>query len=212
MRGFLTALVVGTLAAALGGCTGGTPASSGPATTAGTPAASASAAVPDGYTRRTGDHFRVDVPSGWSDIAADARSYPEAALEVGVPFTGQPTLQPRLVVWVDRSDNLGTATSQAQLTETRIRSEIAGVKVGDITEASVAGAVSAVWFEYSYHMDEATSKQDTILEAADYRIRDLTVQVDGKPQFGFRYSAEANAFDESVWATMLSSIVVSSDG
>lgn len=212
MRGILTALVVGTLAVGLGGCTGGQPPATGPTATSGTPGTpGATAAVPAGYTRLTGDHFSVVVPSAWTDIPADSRSYPEAAAEVGIPFTGQPTLQPKLVVWVDRSENLGTATSQAQLTQTRIRSEIAGVKVSDLKETTVSGAVSAVWFEYSYHMDAATSKLDTPIEAGDYRVRDLTVQVNGKPQFGFRYSAEANSFDETVWTTMVAGIVVSAD-
>jgi hypothetical protein len=128
-----------------------------------------------------------------------------------VPFTGQPTLQPRLVVWVDRGDNLGSATSQAELAQVKVRADISGAKVGELKDAQVAGALSAVWFEYSYHMDAATSVLDTPIEASDYRIRDLTVQVDGKPQFGFRYSAAAADFRDEVWTAMVASIVVRAD-
>ena len=209
MRSVVVMLLIGTLAVGASGCTGGQPATPTPTVS---PAAPGTApAVPAGYTLRKGDGFQVAVPEAWTDIPASTRSYPDAAMEVGIPFTGQPTLQPRLTVWVDRSNNLGAAKSQAQLTQVKVRSDIAGAKVGELQDAQVTGAVSAVWFEYSYHMDAATSVLDTPIKASDYRIRDLTVQVDGKPQFGFRYSASANDFSDEAWTAMVASIVVRAD-
>jgi hypothetical protein len=210
MRSVIVMLVMGMLVVGGSGCSGGQPATT-PSPTAGHTSAGTAPAVPAGYALRTGDGFQVAVPEKWSDIPASTRSYPDAAMEVGVPFTGQPTLQPRLVVWVDRGDNLGSATSQAELAQVKVRADISGAKVGELKDAQVAGALSAVWFEYSYHMDAATSVLDTPIEASDYRIRDLTVQVDGKPQFGFRYSAAAADFRDEVWTAMVASIVVRAD-
>lgn len=209
MRGILTVLLVGTFAVGVGGCTG-PGATTTPAVSPGT-SGSASPSVPAGFTVREGDGFSVAVPSEWTDIPAGSRSYPQAAMEIGIPFTGQAVLQPRLTVWVDRSANLGEAKSQAELTQVKVRSDVPGAKVGDLHDATVTGAVSAVWFEYSYHMDTATSVLDTKIEAADYRVRDLTVQVDGTPQFGFRYSASAKDFSDASWQSMLASIAVRAD-
>ena len=93
----------------------------------------------------------------------------------------------------------------------RVRADIPDAKVGELQEIPIMGALSALWFEYSYEMDAATSVQDTPLEAATYRVRDLTVQVNGKPQFGFRYSAAAADFSEAIWADITSSLVVKAD-
>ncbi len=210
MRSILTMLLVGTLGVGVGGCTGGA-ATPTPTTSPVASPSGASASVPAGFTLREGDGFRVAIPEEWAEIPTKMRSYPQAQLEVGIPFAGQPTLQPSLAVWVDRTDNLGTAASQAQLAQVKIRSDIPDARVGDLNEVEVAGAVSAVWFEYGYHMDAATSVLDTKIEPADYRVRDLTVQVDGKPQFGFRYAAAADDFSDQVWQAMLASIVVQAD-
>lgn len=206
LRGILGAVVTGTLAVGLAAC------GTGPA--ASTPApgpASSTPEVPGGYTLHEGDGFRVAVPSDWTAKPDSTRSFPTAALEVGVPFTGQPRLQPFLAVWADRTPNLGSATSQAQLTQVKIRSSIEAVKVGELQDLTVQGAISAVWFEYSYHQQAATSRLNTPIEAGDYRVRDLTVQVDGVPQFGFRYGASAVDFSEETWQKIVSSIVVQAD-
>ena len=206
MRSLWIMLVV--LAFGLSACVGsapdGTPTPSTSSPTAG-------ATLPAGFALRSGDGFQVAIPSAWVDLPEATRSYPDAALEVGIPFTGQSLLQPSLTAWVDRSANLGAARSQAELAQVRVRADIPDAKVGELQEIPIMGALSALWFEYSYEMDAATSVQDTPLEAATYRVRDLTVQVNGKPQFGFRYSAAAADFSEAIWADITSSLVVKAD-
>ena len=57
---------------------------------------------PDGWTVRQGAGFTVAIPPDWQTRPPDQRAAKDAALEVGIPFTGQPSPPPRLIVFVEQ--------------------------------------------------------------------------------------------------------------
>ncbi|MDR1768178.1 MAG: hypothetical protein LBR32_07105 [Propionibacteriaceae bacterium] len=189
------------LTTAVAGC-----AVQGPAVTAASTAAESSSSVPPGYKLYKGDSYSLAVPEQWEAIPEDQRSMPEADAEIGVVYTGQATLQPTLFVTVDRTENLGSPYIQAQYFQVVVKNSLLDPVVGDIQEAQVKGATSAVWFEYTYHMVETPSRFDTTIEAADYRLRALMAQAPGTPMVSLRYGTEKSAFDETVWQTLVDTL------
>lgn len=169
------------------------------------------AVVPDGWTARQGAGFTVAIPPGWQTRPADQRGAADAALEVGVPFTGQPAPPPRLIVFVEQ-ENVGPLSVREPLLRAQIADALPQATLGASRHVPVAGAVDAVQFDVSYTTKAATSVLGTPLEPTPMQQRELIVETPGLPKFGVRYSAPSAQFSEDVWRGIEQSLTVGLTG
>lgn len=169
---------------------------------------SGSAEAPDGWQTREGPGFSVAVPPTWQNRPEDQRAAKAAALEVGVPYTGQRTPPPLLLAFVER-ELVGPLPVREQVLRAQLRSRLPGdATIGDSEHVAVAGATDAVYFDVTYRTAGGTSVLDTPLEPTLVRQRELVVETPGLPKYGLRYSAAQADFDEDVWAGIVRSLRV----
>jgi len=203
VRVLAAALLPALLAGALAGCSddGGSDASASP-TAATSSAAPATAEVPAGWTATEVEGISLAYPSEWQ-VRTDAEG---VALQVGVPFTGQPFPPPQVQVYVEDTP-VGTLQVREPLTRAQISQQL-GIDIPPSTPATIAGASQAVQFGYTYTTDAGTSTRDTPLEATDMRQSDVLIDVPGLPKYGLRYSAPADQYDDTLWQQLLASVSV----
>lgn len=165
------------------------------------------ASVPSGWTLRQGAGFSVATPPQWQPRPTDQRSAPDAALEVGVPFTGQRQAPPLLLVFVEQGQ-VGPLPIREPLLRAQLQNALPGATLGTSTHVRVAGSTDAVQFDVRYRTKAATSLLDTPLDATDVRQRELLVETPGLPKYGVRYSAPVAQFSDQVWQGILTSLTV----
>lgn len=165
------------------------------------------ATVPAGWTVRQGPGFQVAVPPTWVPRPQNQRSARTAALEVGIPFTGQGYPPPLLLAFVEQ-DRVGPLSVREPLLRAQIKNALPAATLGDSTHLDVAGATDAVQFDVLYTTRASTSILDTPLVATPMRQRELVVETPGLPKYGLRYSAPADQFSEDVWKGVVGSLVV----
>ncbi len=163
------------------------------------------------------------VPAGWHTARVEGLTLaypadfvrrtdaPGAALQVGIRFTGQPYPPPQLQVYVEK-ERVGPLEVREPLTKAQISQQLGGIKMPASTPVEVTGATAALQFTYDYRTEPATSTLDTPLEATDIRQSDLLVDVPGLPKYGVRYSAPADQYDPELWAQVIRSMSVDSQG
>lgn len=193
---------LGACAACSGGDDGSAPADGD---TSPSPKA-ARAEVPEGWTATAVEGMTLAYPSEWK-VRTDAAG---VALQVGVPFTGQPFPPAQVQVYVE-NDQVGTLQVREPLTKAQISQQL-GVQIPPSTPAVIAGARAAVQFTYTYTTKAATSTLDTPLEATDMKQSDVLIDVPGLPKYGLRYAAPADQYDDSVWQQLLGSVQVGGTG
>ncbi|WP_289017014.1 hypothetical protein [uncultured Ornithinimicrobium sp.] len=173
-------------------------------------AADRTAPAPDGWTLRQSAGFSIATPPGWQPRPEDQRVH-QAAMDVGVPFTGQPTPPPRLLVFLERG-HVGEIDLREQVLRMQLASSLpADATLDTSTEVEVAGADRAVEFDVFYTTAEVRSLTDTPMHATRVRQVELLVETEGLPKFGFRYAAPVSEFDEEEWERIRSSIQVRPD-
>jgi hypothetical protein len=165
------------------------------------------AEVPSGWTLRQGAGFSVASPGGRQPGPQDQRAAPDAALEVGVPFTGQRHAPPLLLVFVEQGQ-VGPLAVREPLLRAQLSNALPGATLGSSTHVRVAGSTDAVQFDVRYTTKAATSILDTAMDATDTRQRELVVETPGLPKYGVRYSAPADQFSEQVWQGIVRSLSV----
>jgi hypothetical protein len=166
------------------------------------------ATQPQGWVTRQGAGFRVSIPGDWADRPPELRAVKQAALEVGVPFTGQRHVPPVLIVFVER-EQVGPLSIREPLVRAQLpRSLPAGATLGESKHVAVAGSTDAVEFDVLYDAPGGESKLGTPIDPTAVRQRELLVETPGLPKYGLRYAAPLDEFDEGVWAKILGSFVV----
>ena len=192
------------LLAALAGCSGADDAAedqTGPGP--GATERSVTATVPEGWTTGRVDGLSLAYPPEF-EVRTDAEG---VALQVGIPFTGQPFPPPQVQVYVEESQ-VGTLQVREPLTKAQISQQLGGIEIPPSTPVEVAGARAAVQFTYEYRTQGGTSTLDTPLEPTDMRQTDLLIDVPGLPKYGLRYSAPADQYDDALWESLVRSVAV----
>jgi hypothetical protein len=169
------------------------------------------ATVPAGWQIRQGAGFRLAIPAAWQNRPEDQRAARGAALEVGVPFSGQPAPPPLLQVFVEQ-DKVGPLSIREPLLRGQLSHALPGATLGSSSHVKVAGAQDAVQFDVRYTTKAGTSVLGTRLAATPIRQRELVVETPGLPKYGLRYSAPAAQFDEATWRSLVGSLVVAPGG
>jgi hypothetical protein len=203
----LALLLLGGLAACSGddGGDGSADGSTSPAPSASE--AAVTATVPDGWTTGRAAGLTLAYPPEWQ-VRTDAQG---VALQVGVPFTGQPFPPPQLQVYVEETQ-VGTLQVREPLTKAQISQQLGGIEIPPSTPVEVAGARAAVQFTYAYRTAGGTSTMNTPLDPTDMRQTDVLIDVPGLPKYGLRYSAPADQYDEQTWQQILGSVSVAASG
>ncbi|NLT55762.1 MAG: hypothetical protein GXX79_14635 [Actinomycetales bacterium] len=169
------------------------------------------AKVPEGWTVYRGPGFTVAVPPDWKPKPDDQRVAPQAALEVGLPYTGQSASPPVLLAFVER-ERVGPLVYREPILRAQFEAGLPGVTLGDSKHVTVAGSTDAVTFDALYQDEGGESVLGTRLEPTTFRNRELIVETPGLPKYGFRYGASKDQFDEATWEKILGSIVVTTGG
>jgi len=167
----------------------------------------ARATVPPGWIVRRGPGFTVALPPTWTPRPDGQRAAPAAALEIGVPFTGQSTPPPLLTGFVER-DRVGPLDVREQVLRAQLSAALPGATIGTSRHLGIAGSTDAVTFDVVDPDDGGTSVLGTRLEACVIRQRELIVETSGLPKYGFRYAATTAEFDEQLWRQVAGSVVV----
>lgn len=204
-RGLRCAASLAIAATALTGCSGDA-AGGKPDRPAADQGGRATATVPAGWESRQVAGLRVAWPPDFQ-VRTDATG---AALQVGIPFTGQPFPPPQVQVYVE-TEPVGTLQVREPLTRAQISQQLGGVEIPPSTPVTVAGARAAVEFTYDYTTEGGTSVLDTPLEPTPMRQSDLLIDVPGLPKYGLRYSAPADQYDERLWRQLVAALEVTSD-
>lgn len=166
------------------------------------------AKVPDGWVVRRGPGFQVAVPPQWQTRPDDQRAAPSAALEVGVPFTGQALPPPLLLAFVER-ERVGPLQVREPVLRAQLKAGLPeGATLGESKHVDIAGGSDAVTFDVVYADEGGTSLLGTPLKPTTVRQRELIVETPGLPKYGFRYSASVEEFDADLWRQIEDSIVV----
>jgi hypothetical protein len=205
-RRALACLAVVVLVASLAACSADDPVKRQALPTA-TVVPTERAQVPDGWTVRQGAGFTVAIPPDWQTRPPDQRAAKDAALEVGIPFTGQPSPPPRLIVFVEQQQ-VGPLSVREPLLRAQIANGLPDATLGASRHVQVAGAVDALQFDVSYTTKAGTSVLGTALEATPMQQRELIVETPGLPKYGLRYTAPADQFSEDVWRGIQQSLTV----
>lgn len=197
--------------ALLAGCSGSTD-DTDPAepVTEATTVPSDTAAVPDGWVVRRAPGFTVAVPPEWESRPEDQRAAPGAALEVGVPFTGQSVPPPLLIGFVEREE-VGPLDAREQVLRLQLENGLPGATLGDSRTETVAGAVDALSFDVSYRSEGGESVLGTPLDPYTVRQRELVIETPGLPKYGLRYAAAEDDFDAELWDQVVGSVVITPD-
>ncbi|MGL5859249.1 MAG: hypothetical protein ACRC35_12760 [Angustibacter sp.] len=124
-----------------------------------------------------------------------------------MPFSGQPSPPPLLIVFVER-EPVGPLSISEPMTRAQLEDALPGATLGPSTRVPVTGATDAVQFDVRYTTRASTSILDTPLRATPVRQRELLVDVPGLPKYGLRYAAPSADFDEVIWAGLLRSFTV----
>ena len=163
------------------------------------------------------------VPAGWQEATVDGLTFaypaeferrddvPEASLQVGIPFTGQPAPPPQVQVFVETGE-VGPLEVREPLTRAQIQQQLGPISIPTSTPVPVTGASAAVQFTYEYTTQGGTSVLDTPLEPTPMRQSELLIDVPGLPKYGLRYSAPAVEYDQTVWRGIVDSIRVTRAG
>ena len=178
------------------------------ATVAPSDAAERTAPAPDGWVLRQSAGFSVATPPGWVPRPEDQRVR-QAAMDVGVPFTGQSTPPSRLLVFLER-DHVGDLDLREQVLRLQLQSGLpSDATIDTSTDVKIAGASAAREFD-TYYTTAAVARTvtGTPLKATRIRQVELLVETEGLPKFGFRYAAPVAEFDEEAWERIKSSIEV----
>lgn len=173
--------------------------------TATVPASQAKA--PEGWATRQGPGFQVSIPPEWQNRPEKQRSNRAAALEVGIPFTGQPAPPPLLLAFVEHGQ-VGPLNVREQVLRAQLTHALPDATIGTSTHAKVAGSTDALYFDMTYQTKGGTSVLGTPLRSTDIRQRELIIETPGLPKYGFRYSAPASDFNEDQWKLLVHSIIV----
>jgi hypothetical protein len=172
-----------------------------------TTSASPGSDVPTGFIMRQGAGFSIAVPADWVPRPENMR-LKQAAMDIGVPFTGQPYPPPRLLAFLER-DLVGPLNVREPILRAQLQGQLAAnATLGAAEHVKIKGADDAIEFEVTYTTAASTSVLDTPLEATDMRQIELLVETEGLPKFGFRFSAPAAQFDKATWQTIRDSITV----
>lgn len=166
------------------------------------------AEVPEGWTVHRGAGFTVATPPEWMPRADVIRLAPEAALEVGVPYTGQPVALPLLLGFVER-ERVGPLGVREDLLRLQLEQALpTGTTLGSSKRVEVAGAVDALSFDAVYTTTGGTSVLGTPVAPVTVRQRELIVETPGLPKYGLRFTAPLGDFDEQLWQQVLRSLTV----
>jgi hypothetical protein len=199
--------VLGVLAVAAtsAGCSGPDRKPGGAARSAAAQANEAS--VPAGWVVHTSPGIRVALPPDWVPRPAEQRGAPGAAMEVGVPYTGQPTPPPLFLGLVERG-RVGPLGPREQVLRLQLKAQLPGATLGEARHVEVVGGTDAVSFDVTYQDAGGTSVLDTPMTPVGMRSRQLIVETPGLPKFGFWFGATDADFDEATWTGILRSLVV----
>ncbi|RIK17736.1 MAG: hypothetical protein DCC50_00790, partial [Acidobacteria bacterium] len=168
------------------------------------------APAPDGWTLRQSAGFSIATPPGW-EPRPDEQRVRQAAMDVGVPYTGQSSPPPRLLVFLERG-HVGELELREQLLRLQLTSSLPSDATLDTShEVEIAGAERAVEFDVFYTTAEVRSLTETPLKATRIHQVELIVETEGLPKFGFRYAAPVDEFDEEMWERVRDSIEVRPD-
>ncbi|MGO0575674.1 hypothetical protein [Ornithinimicrobium panacihumi] len=174
-------------------------------------AAERTAPAPGGWVLRQSAGFSIATPPGWMPRPEEQRVR-QSVMDVGVPFTGQATPPPRLLVFLER-DHVGEIDLREQVLRMQLQSGLpADATLDSSTEVEISGAASAREFDV-YYTSAAVERTVTGTPMRATRIRqvELLVETEGLPKFGFRYAAPVSEFDEAAWERMKESIEVRPD-
>jgi hypothetical protein len=91
--------------------------------------------------------FAIATPAEWLPRPEELRLAPEAALEIGIPYTGQPVALPLLMGLVER-EHVGPLNIREPLLRLQLEQGLPpGTTLGAPTHLEVAGAIDAVFFD-----------------------------------------------------------------
>lgn len=170
------------------------------------------AVVPEGWTVQRGPGLSVATPVEWVPRPDDLRLAPDAALEVGVPYVGQPVALPLLLGFVER-EQVGPLDVREKLVRLQLEQGLPeGATLGARRRVEVAGSTDAVSFDAVYSTPAGTSVLDTPVAAVTVRQRELLVETPGLPKYGLRLTAPVDDFDEQLWEDLVGSLVVTAGG
>jgi hypothetical protein len=205
-RPLIASAVPVLLIAALSGCSSVTTVHRQPVAEA-TAVPTSRAAVPRGWVVRRGPGFTFALPAAWQPRPEAQRAAPSAAMEIGVPFTGQPTPPPVLMAFVER-EQVGPLSIREQVLRAQLGTGLPGSTIGKSQHVAVAGGTDAVWLDVLYEDEGGTSVLGTTLKPCTFRQRELIVETPGLPKYGFRFTATTGEFDARLWQKLVESIAV----
>lgn len=166
------------------------------------------AVVPQGWLVQRAPGFTLAIPPEWVPRPEEFRLAPDAALEVGVPYTGQPVALPLLLGFVER-ERVGPLDIREKLLRLQLEQGLPpGTTFGASKDVQVAGAVDALTFDAVYSTAAGTSVLGTPVAPVTVRQRELVVETPGLPKYGLRFTAPLESFDEQLWQRILNSLVV----
>lgn len=166
------------------------------------------AVVPEGWPVQRAAGFTVATPPEWSPRPDEFRLAPQAALEIGFPFTGQAVALPLLIGFVER-ERVGPLDIREKLLRLQLEQGLPeGTTFGASKRIEVAGALDAITFDAVYSTPGGTSVLGTPVDPVTVRQRELVVETPGLPKYGLRFTAPVEEFDEQLWQQILGSLVV----
>lgn len=166
------------------------------------------AVVPEGWPVQRAARFTVATPPEWLPRPDEIRLAPQAALEIGVPFTGQAVALPLLIGFVER-ERVGPLDIREKLLRLQLEQGLPeGTTFGASKRVEVAGALDAVTFDAVYSTPGGTSVLGTPVDPVTVRQRELIVETPGLPKYGLRFTAPVDEFDEQLWQQISDSLVV----
>lgn len=166
------------------------------------------AVVPEGWPVQRAAGFTVATPPEWLPRPDEIRLAPQAALEIGVPFTGQAVALPLLIGFVER-ERVGRLDIREKLLRLQLEQGLPeGTTFGASKRVEVAGALDAVTFDAVYSTPGGTSVLGTPVDPVTVRQRELIVETPGLPKYGLRFTAPVDEFDEQLWQQISDSLVV----
>jgi hypothetical protein len=170
------------------------------------------ASAPSGWQTRQGAGFTIAIPPQWQNRPDDQRAAASAALEVGVPYTGQSEPPPLLLAFVER-ELVGPLSIREQVLRAQLTAGLPpDATIGASKHVKIAGSTDAVTFDVTYRTQGGTSVTGVTLKPTTVRQRELVVETPGLPKYGFRYAAPLDQFSEDTWAKIQGSITVRAGG
>jgi hypothetical protein len=164
--------------------------------TASSDAARPAGDLPAGWTEQRVEGLRFGVPEGYEAAPVQRTDQGSRATFRSTDGAEVPA---RIDVFVE-TGQVGSLEIRGGLLRSRLQAEL-GAQMGEPEPVDVEGASDAEQFAYTYEIDTSTGRTSV-------RQVDLLVDRPSLPEYGIRYAATADAYDDEVWQQLRASLAV----